>query len=55
MRSRLSPAGLPRDRRVDYGRFRSAWIPDQVFPDDPRRRVLSAVNLRDPQELLTLA
>ncbi len=40
---------------VDYATFRNAWIPDEVIPGDPRTRVLSAVNLADPQELCTLA
>jgi hypothetical protein len=40
---------------VDYARFRRAWLPDETFADDPRRRVLSALNLADPQEILTCA
>jgi len=40
---------------VDYATFRRAWLPDETFPDDPRRRVLSGLNLRDPQEILTCA
>jgi hypothetical protein len=40
---------------VGYSEFRKAWMPDEVFPDDPRTRVLSAVNLYDPAELLTVA
>src|ERR1700735_4997945 len=39
----------------DYSESRQAWIPDEIFPDDPRTRVFSALNLEDPQELLTLA
>jgi hypothetical protein len=40
---------------VDYSTFRKAWLPDEVVPGDPRRRVLSAVNVEDPSELLTVA
>jgi hypothetical protein len=40
---------------VDYPEFRKAWIPDEIFPDDPRTHVLSALNLNDPAELLTVA
>jgi hypothetical protein len=40
---------------VDYATFREAWLPDEILTDDPRRRVISAVNLEDPQELLTVA
>lgn len=40
---------------IDYDTFRSAWLPDEILPGDPRRRVISALNLEDPQELLTLA
>ncbi|MDI2127306.1 hypothetical protein [Yinghuangia seranimata] len=42
---------------VDYAEFRKAWIPaaEDVFPDDPRTRVISAVNVEDPRELLTIA
>jgi hypothetical protein len=40
---------------VDYPTFRQAWIPDEILPGDPRTRVLSAVNLEDPGELLTVA
>jgi hypothetical protein len=39
---------------VDYAIFRKAWIPDETLEGDPRR-VLSAVNLEDPREVLTLA
>ncbi|HEY1917222.1 MAG TPA: hypothetical protein VGH27_16780 [Streptosporangiaceae bacterium] len=39
---------------VDYATFRKSWIPDENLEDDPRR-VLSAVNLDDPRELITLA
>jgi hypothetical protein len=39
---------------VDYPTFRQAWIPDEIFEDDPRTRVLTATNLEDPRELLTM-
>ncbi|MYW06061.1 hypothetical protein [Streptomyces sp. SID3343] len=39
---------------VDYARFREAWLPDEQFEGDPRR-VVSAINLEDPQELVTVA
>jgi hypothetical protein len=40
---------------VDYATFRRAWIPDEIIDGDPRRRVLSAVNLEDPRDLFTNA
>jgi hypothetical protein len=40
---------------VDYATFRRAWIPDEIIDGDPRRRVLSAVNLEDPRDLFTIA
>ncbi|WP_406299067.1 hypothetical protein OG948_27795 [Embleya sp. NBC_00888] len=39
---------------VDYPTFRDAWLPDERFAGDPRR-VLSAIDLADPQQLLTVA
>ncbi|WP_439677155.1 hypothetical protein [Embleya sp. MST-111070] len=39
---------------VDYATFRDAWLPDERFEGDPRR-VLSAIDLADPQQLLTVA
>ncbi|MCT9090094.1 hypothetical protein N4G70_14620 [Streptomyces sp. ASQP_92] len=39
---------------VDYATFRRAWLPDEAIPGDPRR-VLSALSLDDPQEILTCA
>ena len=39
---------------VDYSGFRRAWIPDEIFPDDPRTQVFSALNLEDPNELMTM-
>lgn len=39
---------------IDYAAFRKAWLPDETFPGDPRR-VLSALSLDDPQEILTCA
>ncbi|MGW1866034.1 hypothetical protein ACWCPS_10780 [Streptomyces mauvecolor] len=39
---------------VDYAAFRKAWLPDETFPGDPRR-VLSALSLDDPREILTCA
>ena len=40
---------------VDYAAFRRAWSPDEIIDGDPRRRVLSALNLEDPQDLFTIA
>jgi hypothetical protein len=40
---------------VDYAAFRRAWIPDEVIDGDPRRRVLSGINLEDPRDLVTIA
>jgi hypothetical protein len=40
---------------VDYATFRANWIPDEIIADAPRTRVLSALDLEDPQELFTLA
>jgi hypothetical protein len=40
---------------VDYATFRKAWIPDEVIDGDPRRRVISALNVEDPRELMTIA
>ena len=40
---------------VDYATFRRAWIPDEIIDGDPRRRVLSGVNLEDPRDLFTIA
>jgi hypothetical protein len=40
---------------VDYAAFRRAWIPDEIIDDDPRRRVLSGINLEDPRDLFTIA
>jgi hypothetical protein len=39
---------------VDYETFRKGWIPDEFISDDPRTRVLSGLNLEDPQDLFTL-
>jgi hypothetical protein len=39
---------------VDYATFRDAWLPDEQFAGDPRR-VLSAIDLADPQQLMTVA
>ncbi|RJO79212.1 hypothetical protein D5S18_02410 [Nocardia panacis] len=43
------------DDDVDYATFRKAWLPDEVFPDDPRTQVISAFNIEDPRELMTIA
>src|SRR6202012_4881404 len=40
---------------VDYAAFRRAWIPDEIIDGDPRRRVLSGINLEDPRDLFTIA
>jgi hypothetical protein len=40
---------------IEYTTFRAAWLPDEILPGDPRTRVISALNLEDPQELITLA
>ena len=40
---------------VDYATFRQAWIPDEILDGDPRRRVLSGINLEDPRDLFTIA
>ena len=40
---------------VDYATFRRAWIPDEIIDGDPRRRVLSGINLEDPRDLFTIA
>jgi hypothetical protein len=40
---------------VDYATFRRAWIPDEIIDGDPRRRVLSGLNLEDPRDLFTIA
>jgi hypothetical protein len=40
---------------VDYATFRRAWIPDEIIDNDPRRRVLSGLNLEDPRDLFTIA
>jgi hypothetical protein len=40
---------------VDYDEFRKAWIPDEVIPGDRRTKVLTGLNLYDPQEMVTLA
>ena len=40
---------------VDYAAFRRAWSPDEIIDGDPRRRVLSGINLEDPRDLFTIA
>ncbi|AUY53420.1 MULTISPECIES: hypothetical protein [Streptomycetaceae] len=40
---------------VDYGEFRKGWIPDEVVPGDPRTRVITAANMENPQEIVTIA
>ncbi|MET8545508.1 hypothetical protein ABZW03_33465 [Kitasatospora sp. NPDC004799] len=40
---------------VEYEEFRKAWIPDEVFPDDPRTRVISATALENAREIVTIA
>lgn len=40
---------------VDYEEFRKGWIPDEVFPDDPRTKVISASALEDSREIITIA
>ncbi|MET8624290.1 hypothetical protein ABZW30_11130 [Kitasatospora sp. NPDC004669] len=40
---------------VEYGEFRKAWIPDEVFPDDPRTRLITATALEDSREVITIA
>ena len=40
---------------ADYATFRRTWIPDEISDGDPRRHVLSGLNLEDPRDLFTIA